>query len=211
MPKLDRETWLSARAAYETGTLASLNAVASEYGVSRRAVQRHATSERWVQDLEPVIRRKTSAKVALKARAAEIEATRAAVEKAAADAGGPDAPFAPPVPPPPKPMGYDEAIADAVDAEAERRAEVLRRHREEPQALRAMGYAAMKRHRSAETREDKQLAFEDLKAWKISTEAIKNVHALERDAWGLSNDLGPATGAMTAGLAIRVEYVGEDA
>jgi hypothetical protein len=74
---------------------------------------------------------------------------------------------------------------EAIDAEAERIAEVQRRHREEPNAIRDRLYAGLKSHREAKSKEEKQLAFEDLKAAKISSECLLNIHKAERQAWNL--------------------------
>lgn len=78
--------------------------------------------------------------------------------------------------------------AIAIDSEAERRADVLRRHREEPMVVRGMLYAAMNAHKEATKREDKQTAFDDMKAAKISSEVLMNVHFLERKAWNLEEN-----------------------
>jgi hypothetical protein len=75
--------------------------------------------------------------------------------------------------------------AEAINAAADRSAEVIRRHQEESNAIRERLYAGLKAHRAAETKEDKQLAFEDLKAAKISSETLLNIHKAERQAWGL--------------------------
>ncbi len=74
---------------------------------------------------------------------------------------------------------------EAADAEAERRAEVLRRHREEPNAARERIYAGLHAHKAAFDKEGKALAFDDLKAAKIAAEALQIVQAMERKAWGL--------------------------
>lgn len=82
--------------------------------------------------------------------------------------------------------GVDEQKkAEAIEEEAERIAEIIRKHREEPKAVRAMLYDGVKAHRAAKTGEEKRLAFDDLKAAKISSEILANLHALERKAWGL--------------------------
>lgn len=81
--------------------------------------------------------------------------------------------------------------AAAIDDRAERIAEVLRRHCEEPKALRERLYAGLTAHRLAGDLEDKRLAFEDLKAAKISTEAMMNIHKIERQAWGIESAQQP--------------------
>lgn len=90
---------------------------------------------------------------------------------------------------------------EAIDAEADRRAEVIRRHREEPNTIRERLNAGLKAHKAAVTKEEKQLAFEDLKAAKISSECMTNVHAMERRAWSL-DDVPPE--------AIKIKWVGTE-
>lgn len=75
--------------------------------------------------------------------------------------------------------------AAALDAEAERRAEVVRRHREEPNAIRALVYEGLKKHKRARNRTQRAAAFDDLKAAKITSETLQNLHRVERKAWGL--------------------------
>ncbi len=75
--------------------------------------------------------------------------------------------------------------AEAIDAAADRSAEVVRRHQEETNAVRERLYTGLKAHKAAIDKEEKQLAFEDLKAAKISSETILNIHKAERQAWGL--------------------------
>jgi hypothetical protein len=78
-----------------------------------------------------------------------------------------------------------EKKAAAIDAAAERAAEVVRRHQEETNAARERLYAGLKAHKAAVTKDDKLLAFEDLKAAKISAEALSIIQRLERINWGL--------------------------
>lgn len=80
--------------------------------------------------------------------------------------------------------------AAAIDAAADRGAEIIRRHQEESNAIRERLYAGLKAHRAAETKEAKQLAFEDLKAAKIASETLLNIHRAERQAWGLDEAAG---------------------
>lgn len=81
--------------------------------------------------------------------------------------------------------GNAKKKAEAIAAAADRSAEVIKRHQDEVNAVRDRLYAGLKAHRAAETREAKQLAFEDLKAAKIASETLLNVHRAERQAWGL--------------------------
>jgi uncharacterized protein YjcR len=64
-------------------------------------------------------------------------------------------------------------------------AAVLKRHREEVHAARERLYAGIRAHKEALTREHKQLAFEDLKAAKISAETLMLLQRMERLSWGL--------------------------
>lgn len=75
--------------------------------------------------------------------------------------------------------------AVAIDAAADRSAEVIKRHQDETNAVRERLYAGLKAHKAAVSKEDKQLAFEDLKAAKISSETLLNIHRAERQAWNL--------------------------
>lgn len=86
--------------------------------------------------------------------------------------------------------GNPKKRAEAIDAAADRSAEVVRRHQDEVNAVRDRLYAGLKAHRAAETREEKLIAFEDLKAAKIASETLLNVHRAERQAWGLDATAG---------------------
>lgn len=75
--------------------------------------------------------------------------------------------------------------AEAIDAAAERSAEIIKRHQDEVNAVRERLYAGLQAHKAAVTKEEKALAFEDLKAAKIASETMLNIHRAERQAWGL--------------------------
>ena len=83
--------------------------------------------------------------------------------------------------------GDPKKKAQAIADEAERVVEVVRRHRTEIVAVRDTLYAGLKAHKAALSKADKQTAFEDLKAAKISSECMMNIHRLERQAWGMDN------------------------
>lgn len=83
--------------------------------------------------------------------------------------------------------------AAAIDAAADRGAELIRRHQEETNAVRERLYSGLKAHKAALNKEDKVLAFEDLKAAKIASETIINIHRAERQAWGLDEARVPPT------------------
>lgn len=76
-----------------------------------------------------------------------------------------------------------EAIAAAVD----RSAEIIRRHQEETNAIRERLNAGLESHKAAHDKESKALAFDDLKAAKISSECLLNIHKAERQAWALDD------------------------
>ncbi len=75
--------------------------------------------------------------------------------------------------------------AAAIEAVTDKAVEVLKRHQDEPAAVRTMLESAIKAHKEAESKEAKALAFDDLKAAKISSEVLLNLHRLERQAWNL--------------------------
>lgn len=82
--------------------------------------------------------------------------------------------------------------AASIEAAADRSAEVIRRHQTETNAVRERLYAGLSAHKEARTRDQKILAFEDLKAAKISSETIINLHRAERQAHGLdAGESGP--------------------
>lgn len=75
--------------------------------------------------------------------------------------------------------------AQAIDAAADRGAEVIKRHQDEPNAIRALMYSGVKASRDAVTKEEKQLAFETVKAATQASICMVNIHKLERQAHGL--------------------------
>jgi hypothetical protein len=80
-----------------------------------------------------------------------------------------------------------EKKAAAIDAAADRAAEVVRRHQEETNAARERLYSGLKAHKVAITKDEKVLAFEDLKAAKIASEALAIIQRLERINWGIED------------------------
>jgi hypothetical protein len=75
--------------------------------------------------------------------------------------------------------------AEAIDAEAEKRAAVIERHRGEWPEAREMVERGREAHKVAENLNEKRIAFEDLKAAKIASETLKIIQDGERKAWGL--------------------------
>lgn len=86
--------------------------------------------------------------------------------------------------PPHDPQALEEAIEERVDATAE----VIKRHREEAQAVRRLMQAGISEHGKAKTLPERQNAFETLKAAKITSETLRNLHVVERKAWNLDTD-----------------------
>jgi hypothetical protein len=78
-----------------------------------------------------------------------------------------------------------EKKAAAINAAADRAAEIVKRHQEETNAARERLYSGLKAHKAAVTKEEKVFAFEDLKAAKIASEALAIIQRLERINWGL--------------------------
>jgi hypothetical protein len=76
---------------------------------------------------------------------------------------------------------------DTIEEASDKAADILRKHQHETQFVREMLHAGIDKHRRAETIEDKRIAFEDLKAAKISSETIINLHRAERQAWNLDS------------------------
>jgi hypothetical protein len=76
----------------------------------------------------------------------------------------------------------------AIDAKADKTVEVIQRHREEINAVRGLMYAGIREHKQAKTMIEKQVAFETLKAAKITSETVRNMHVSERKAWNLDGD-----------------------
>lgn len=164
-----RYDWETIRAEWEAGT--SPYALGEKKGnPTRQGITKRMRAEGWVRDSEVTLRNKVTEKVT-----------------GIVTAGDP------------------KKKAIAIDAEAGRRAEVEKRHREEPNAVRERLYAGLKAHKNADLVKDdkdklmgKKLAFEDLKAAKISSEALGNIHTLERKAWRLEDKPDEATPLIIA-------------
>ena len=83
-----------------------------------------------------------------------------------------------------------EKRAAAIDAAAELAADVIRRHQAETREVYELLWRGLEAHRAAETLDDKRLAFETLKAAKISSEALTNLQRMERVSHGLDDATG---------------------
>ncbi len=81
-----------------------------------------------------------------------------------------------------------QAMEEAIEVRVDATAEVIKRHREEINAVRFLMYAGIREHKLAKTMTEKQVAFETLKAAKITSETVRNMHVSERKAWSLDAD-----------------------
>jgi hypothetical protein len=80
--------------------------------------------------------------------------------------------------------------AAAIDLAAELAADVIRRHQAEAEQVRELFWRGLEASRAAETLDEKRLAFETLKAAKISSETVLNLQRLERLSYGLDDHGG---------------------
>jgi len=80
--------------------------------------------------------------------------------------------------------------AAAIDTAAELAANVIRRHQAEAEQVRELLWRGLEASRAAETLDEKRLAFETLKAAKISSETVLNLQRMERISYGLDDATG---------------------
>ena len=80
--------------------------------------------------------------------------------------------------------------AAAIDRAAELAADVIRRHQAEAEQVRELFWRGLEASRAAETLDEKRLAFETLKAAKISSETVLNLQRMERISYGLDDHGG---------------------
>jgi hypothetical protein len=83
-----------------------------------------------------------------------------------------------------------EKRAAAIDLAAELAADVIRRHQAEAEQVRELFWRGLEASRAAETLDEKRLAFETLKAAKISSETLANLQRMERVSYGLDDHGG---------------------
>ncbi len=81
--------------------------------------------------------------------------------------------------------------AQIIDSEAEKVAEVIKRHRTEVNGIRERLYSGLQNHKVAKTLEQKRLAFCDIQAAKVASDAMLNIHRLERQAWSIDEAAMP--------------------
>ena len=87
MARLTQKQWTKARADYEIAGM-SVSAISKKYKVSRTAIQKHMKDETWTQDLEGVIKRKATEKLAGKLADATDEQNAKAIDQEAAKRAG---------------------------------------------------------------------------------------------------------------------------
>lgn len=83
--------------------------------------------------------------------------------------------------------------AAAIDATADRAAEVVRRHQTEPMGPRKLIDQGLQQVTDAKTREQKELAMIDLKAAKLAAEGLAMIQAMERKSFSLDNSPPPSS------------------
>ena len=83
-----------------------------------------------------------------------------------------------------------EKKAAAIDRAAELAADVIRRHQAEAEQVRELFWRGLEASQAAETLDEKRLAFETLKAAKISSETVLNLQRMERISYGLDDHGG---------------------
>jgi len=169
--------WPRVRADYEAGQL-PVTEIRDIHGVSRKSIYQRAKAEGWN-------------------RAAVQEQVAARVETLIQEGRAIPPQDAQPLddeePLESRPSRASLVAAVAVEEEALRRVQVIRRQRMEPDILRTVLVRALKilgrDHASGKDPldEDVSLAFELLKCAKISSETVQNIHALERHLWRLDD------------------------
>jgi hypothetical protein len=173
------ERWAQARLEWESDAALTHEALAASLGVSRQAVSKRAFKEGW--------RRIPSSR---------LRTVNEAAHEAADALSDPGLPVAPgnPVADSVAAMGLKVAGATPPDAPPDaateaaavaKRTAVIQRHRDAAVAGWARLQSALRAHNSARSLPQKKLAFEDLKAAKITSETIQILQRVEREAWGL--------------------------
>lgn len=161
MARLTTAQWLEARTLFESAERPSLEDIGRKIGVSHVAILKRSRKEQWQRAGEQVrINQSAIAK-------ADAKVTSDATSKVTD-------------------VTAKSRIASREQSE-DLRAEVLVRHRQEWGGARERIYAGLKAHREATDRDSKALAFDDLKAAKISAEAMTLVQNGERKAYGMED------------------------
>ena len=191
MPRLDADTWTLVRAEYEGG--ASFRDLGQKYGVTKSVIHKRKEKERWERDLGPAIDRETRRKVAT------IEAANAGrTDGGEANAAGGSAETALLRQVDPAKNVKIETAADQpklqqgrneiIDAEAQRRAEVITRHRAEWGQFYVMSNPAIREYKEGIVDKDRFLCLQRF------TQALTQKQEGERKAWGITGDPQPNGG-----------------
>lgn len=80
-----------------------------------------------------------------------------------------------------------QKVAAAIDATANRAADVVRRHQNEPMGPRELIERGLRQAAEARNREQKEIAMLDLKAAKLAAEGLALVQGMERKSFGLDS------------------------
>lgn len=143
MPRLSKEAWESLRLDYEAGM--SLRAMGERYGVDKKAIQQKASNHGWRRDPQSEIEVRVVRKVVEK-EAAKRRAKNVPGDIPTQPDGAGDIPKSPQEAEPLLPRPVDAPITkeEAAEAEAERRAVVVTRHRDEWDDFEAVKAQAIK-------------------------------------------------------------------
>jgi hypothetical protein len=196
MPRLSADQWAQARKEWEADASATFASVAERLDVARPVVSRRASAEGW--------RKVPASRLRAVNEAAHAQAdansdprvpnmgldSTVEMEPAAAPPralprtpeGTAEGPKGTPVPSDPDPDLPDPETEQLAVA---KRSTVIQRHRDAAVAGWGRLQEALRTHRAARSLGQKKVAFEDLKAAKITSETIAILQKVEREAWGL--------------------------
>jgi hypothetical protein len=189
--KLTDAEWAQARAVWEADPKVNFVHIAAEFGVTKQAVALRSKKDGWQKkaDMPHIVRE------AHRAADAKSVPPKPIGKKAADAAEKPKIERAPP-PMLPSPQDRAEAVTRAVD----HRAELLSRHRNEWEDVRALVNEAIIEN-----------DFDKAKLGKITSEATKIIQDGERKAWGIDQDQGDDKGKTTIIIERRDESLGQHA
>lgn len=180
---LTEEEWEAIRVRYENNELCPR--IAEDFGIRPERIRYRARNKGWLRDKERMEEHQMD--LEFEQRQAMAQRRQELIEAAEAEAC--------------KAAGVENTQALILE-DAKKLAAVKQRHREEPTAIRERLYVALKAHREATTPANKRLAFEDLKAAKIASEIMLNLHKLERQAWGMTDEEDGG-----GNVVVQVEYI----
>lgn len=180
---LSDEEWEAIRVRYEAQELCPR--IAEDFGITPERIRYRAKNKGWVRDVGRM--EEHQRELELEQRNAMARRRQELIEEADAQAC--------------QAAGVENTQALILE-DARKLAAVKQRHRDEPTAIRERLYVALKAHREAATPASKRLAFDDLKAAKIASEIMLNLHKLERQAWGMTEEEDGGSNVV-----VQVEYV----